>query len=77
MNRSSGQATLEFAQSAVDSAAVLADLVASDLLKVAQRGWESGRCVTVTLTPSADPATLEPSASVNIEAVPMDSSLAA
>lgn len=71
VNRSSSQASLEFAQSAVDSAATLADLVANDMLKVAQRGWESGRCVTVALTPSHDPASLEPKASVNIDAAPI------
>ncbi|MGB4780370.1 hypothetical protein [Microbacterium sp.] len=68
VNRNSSQTSLEFAQSAVDSAATFADLVANDLLKVAQRGWESGRCVTVTLTPSHDPASLEPAAPVRIDA---------
>jgi hypothetical protein len=70
VNRSSGATTVEFAQSAIDSAAALANMVAMDMIEVAQRGWESGRCISLTLTPSEDPGSLEPSSEVTIEAAP-------
>ncbi|CAN5398650.1 hypothetical protein BH10ACT7_BH10ACT7_09810 [soil metagenome] len=70
INRGSSNVTVEFQQSAVDAAAALADMVAGDLYRNAKRGWESGRCVTVTVTPSADPENLELSSEVSIEVAP-------
>lgn len=70
VNRESSGTTLEFAQSAVDSAAALANMVANDMMDAAKRGWESGRCVTLTVTPSEDPGSLEPSAEITLDAAP-------
>jgi outer membrane murein-binding lipoprotein Lpp len=70
VNRSSSAATLAFAQSAVDSAAALADMVAKDMMDVAKRGWESGRCISLTLTASEDPGSLQPSTEITIDAAP-------
>lgn len=70
VNRNSGGATLEFAQSAVDSAATLANMIANDLFDAAKRGWESGRCISLTLSPSEDPTSLEPGTEVTVEVEP-------
>lgn len=70
VNRESSTATMDFAQSAVDAAAVAANMVALDMLDNAKRGWESGRCVNLTVTPSEDPGSLEPNAEITIEAAP-------
>lgn len=70
INRSSSATSFEFQQSAVDAAAALAEMVASDLYLTAKRGWESGRCVTIDVTASADEQNLEPSSETEIEVSP-------
>ena len=70
VNRYSEAASAEFGTDAATMAAALAYMVARDLQASAEKGWSSGRCVDVVVTPSADPSALDPDAQVTIEAAP-------
>ena len=69
-NRYSDGTTGKFALDAAKMAAGIAYMVANDLQAAAERGWSSGRCVDLTLTPSGGPDNLEPGAHITIEAAP-------
>jgi len=68
VNRHSDAVTADFVTSAAVAAAMMAAVVADNLQRAAEKGWASGRCVDVTLTPSQGPDGLDPDAEVTIDA---------
>lgn len=70
VNRESSQLTDQYLQTGVDLAAAIAEYAASSMLETAKAGWESGRCVDLTITPSEDPGSLATDTEVTIVADP-------
>ena len=70
LRRSGGAATNEMAIGAAAFGSLLAMLTKHFLEEAAQKGWESGRCVRLDVTPSAGPKDLEPSQEVSVLAAP-------
>jgi hypothetical protein len=70
VNRTSGDSTGELAQSAVNGGILFAMMVQHFLLEAAQKGWESGRCVRLDVTPNPAPKDMEPSSTADITASP-------
>jgi hypothetical protein len=70
VNRTAGDNTGELAQSAVTLGMIFAMLAQHFLLKAAQEGWESGRCVRLDVTPNPAPKDMEPSSTADITASP-------
>ncbi|HSB87057.1 MAG TPA: hypothetical protein VLD86_12140, partial [Ilumatobacteraceae bacterium] len=70
VNRSGGAATAALEQSATIGGMLYAMMMREALLKAAQEGWESGRCVRLDVTPSPAPKDMEPSSTAEIIAAP-------
>ena len=68
--RSSGANTNELAQSAINGGMLFAMMLQHFLLKAAQTGWESGKCVRLDVTPNPAPKDMEPSSTADITAAP-------
>jgi len=69
-NRSGGTVTSQLLDDASSLSALLAVFAGLKLSEASKMGWESGRCVTVNVTPSAGPTGLEPSTVVSMLAEP-------
>ena len=70
VNRASGADAGELTQSAVTIGMLFAIMAQNYLLKAAQVGWESGRCVRLDVTPNPAPKDMEPSSTADITASP-------
>jgi hypothetical protein len=70
VNRTSGGNADELAQSAVNGGMLYAMMVQHFLLEAAQKGWESGKCVRLDVTPNPAPKDMEPSSTADITAAP-------
>ena len=70
VNGASGANTNELAQSAVNGGMLFVMMVQHFLLEAAQKGWESGKCVRLDVTPNPAPKDMEPSSTAGITAAP-------
>jgi len=70
VNRTSGGDAAQLTQSAAIGGMLYAMMMREALLKAAQKGWESGRCVRLDATPSPAPKDMQPSSTADITASP-------
>jgi hypothetical protein len=70
LNRTGGTVTPEFSQLSGMLSTLIGVMVATQLLDTTEKAWKSGRCVQLTVTPSAGPDGLTPSQVVNVLAEP-------
>jgi hypothetical protein len=70
MNRQGGTVDDSFVQAASLLSTLIGLLIATQLLDAAEKGWKSGRCVDLKVTPSAGPEGLTPSQVVDVLAEP-------
>ncbi|HEU5222558.1 MAG TPA: hypothetical protein VFU07_02625 [Candidatus Lumbricidophila sp.] len=70
LNRSGGSADAAIVDSAVGLALVLIIMGRHAILGAAQKGWESGRCVSLQVTAAPGPSGLKPSSEAKISAKP-------
>ena len=70
VNRTGGANTAELERSATIGGMLYAMLMQSFLLQAAQKGWESGKCVRLDVTPNPAPKDMEPSSTADITASP-------
>ncbi len=69
-NRSGGTVTAPVVNMAVMMSALFAAMVEQFVVRAAESGWSSGRCVELKVTPSDGPEGLEPAAVVDVRAEP-------
>ena len=69
-NRTGGTVTNEFMQVSATMSALIGVMITSQMVDAAEKGWKSGRCVELKVTPSAGPDGLSPSEVVNVLAEP-------
>lgn len=69
-NRKGGAVTPDLEKSAMIGGLLYAMMVKDALLKAAQKGWESGRCVRLDVSPNPAPKDMEPSSTADITAAP-------
>jgi hypothetical protein len=70
VNRTGGANTAKLEESAMVTGMMFAMLMREFLLRAAQKGWESGKCVRLDVTPSPAPKDMEPSSTADITAAP-------
>ncbi|HEX4983000.1 MAG TPA: hypothetical protein VFV63_14935 [Ilumatobacteraceae bacterium] len=70
VNRTGGAVSPELVQGTAIGGLLYAMLIREGLLKAAQQGWESGRCVRLDVTPQPAPKDMEPSSTAEITAAP-------
>lgn len=70
VNRTGGAVTAELERSAMIGGMLYAMLMQNALVKAAQKGWESGRCVRLDVTPNPALKDMDPSSTADITAAP-------
>ncbi len=70
MNRTGGSVTDDFTRLSTTLSSLVGLMMATQILNATEKGWKSGRCVELKLTPSAGPSGLSPSEVVNVLAEP-------
>jgi hypothetical protein len=69
-NGASLNITEDFARSSIVTGGVIGQMVMMFIVNAAEKGWKSGRCVQLNLSPSAGPSGLEPGDTVTVQAQP-------
>jgi hypothetical protein len=70
VNRTGGTVTAQLTQMTILMQLMFQTFVGDKLVTAATKAWQSGRCVQLTVTPSAGPGGLDPSAEVTVTAAP-------